>query len=197
MYIILPMNSMTYIMRLSLFVFVCECVLAFLTVQIDEQYQILDFNMVDWRWNFRGMQFDEKKRIVLLNFLWKNVIHLWNAIHHNNAQIDHCGTKDKGSFSFHMKTTSTNQNEFECKTFERATLHANCTDYKLIYKFLSATIYFITTYYCRSFGSPYIFYLSIFDIFDQIWNIYSSEKVVANTPIGTRKTITLWTYIHI
>jgi len=32
---------------------------------------------------------------------------------------------------------------------------------------------------------------------DQIWNIYSSEKVAANTPIGTRKTITLWTYIHI
>ena len=106
------------------------------------------------------------------------MIHLWNAIHHNNAQIDHCGTKDKGSFSFHMKTTSTNQTEFECKTFERATLHANCSDYRLIYKFISAKIYFITVYYCIYRLVLYIFYLSIFDTFDQIWNIYSSEKLM-------------------
>ena len=99
------------------------------------------------------------------------MIHLWNAIHHNNAQIDHCGTKDKGSFSFHMKTTSTNQKEFECKTFERATLHANCSDYRLIYKFISAKIYFITVYYCISFGSLYF-------LFVYFWYIWPNMKYI-------------------
>ena len=128
------------------------------------------------------------------------MIHLWNAIHHNNAQIDHCGTKDKGSFSFHMKTTSTNQKEFECKTCERATLHANCPDWMLIYKFLSATIYFIATYYCIL---KQIVWFSLYFLFVYFWYIWPNMKyillgkVVANTPIGTRKTITLWTYIHI